>query len=102
MINQQLPLDALDIEAPDVQTPVRTYGTDNAFSAHSQTHFQTPRPPSVQASEGHGHVLFPPRLEPGYSINQSLPWETEVQSLPGLGGGPFTLSASSPYSLSQS
>lgn len=107
MTNQQFtsgsPLVALDIEAPDVQTPVSTYRTDNAFSTHLQTYFQTPRPPPVETSEAHGHALFSPHFEPAHSINQSLIWETEaVKSSPGPGGGPFTLSASSPYSLSQS
>lgn len=76
------PLVALDIEAPDVQTPVGTYGTDNAFSAHLQTYFQTPQPPPVATSVTHGHAPSSPHFVHNNSINQSLAWETEaVQSL---------------------
>lgn len=97
------PLVALDIEAPDVQTPVSTYGTDNAFRAHFQTYFQTPRNPQVATSVAHGNAPSSPHFEHTDSRNQSLTWETEaVKSSSGPGGGPFTLSTSSPYLLSQS
>ena len=103
MSNQQpmpvSPSISLDIEAPDIQTPARTYGAGSAFSAHLQPYFPTPYLPQVGT---HDSIFFP-HLGNSQSVNQSPAWETEaVQSLPDPGGGPLTLTASSPYSMFQS
>lgn len=41
----------LEIEAPDVQTPVVLHGAHPGFGAHLQTYFPTPSQPQAQICE---------------------------------------------------